>query len=933
MGFAQPQFLLLVLPAALAWWAFRGPTRAGALVRALVLALLVAAAAGPYAKLGTPGRDLVVLFDRSRSMPASSEAKLAETLELARRASANGDRIALVTFGAQAALERAPSEDLRWDGAFARALDRDGSDLGAAIELGLALISNERFGALLLISDGESNSGEALSATRAALARGVRVDVSPLTRSRGDDVAVESLETPLEAGLFEPIPIHAWVRSDRARDVEFVLERDGELLASGKRTLAPGVQRWTFRDLLTKPGIAQLRLRIVDAADSAPENDSALAALRIHGQRPVLIVNQDGAEDTLSSALRQAAIAVEVVAPGADRIERLALSGVRAVILENVPAKALGGAALSALREFVRERGGGLLLTGGRASFGLGGYHRSPLDEVLPVSLEMRQEMRKLGLALVIALDRSGSMAAEAAPGVPKMQLANLGACAAIELLAPIDSVAVIAVDSSAHTVQALATVDDVAPILARVRSIESEGGGIFCYTALVAAAREIENAPQRQRHIVLFADAADAEEQGGCATLIEHLVRAGVTLSVVALGTESDSDAQFLKDSAAAGGGECYFTTDPGELPRLFAQDTLAIARATFVEEPAACTPLPDLVGLGEARALSSGFASFDGYNVTWLREGASAGALVQNEYRSPAFAFWQHGLGRAAAFTGQIGGQYGASVVAWPGFGSFFVTLARWLAGQEEPTEVFASVRREGREARIRIDIDAAAPTPPDLSKLELRMSGPDGVARRLELERVGEHAFEARAPLEREGVALGTLALGDGRVLSLPPLTLPYSPEFEVGPDRERGEELLRQIAQESGGLVAPSLGEVFRGPREGRGWRVVSRELALAALLLMLLEIAARRLELWGSLAALATRVRGSLAKRFAKRSTAPAGQPLAQPAGSAPPSNASPAPTAGRGLATPDLAPQAPNNASLDDALARARRAAGRELDR
>lgn len=935
MGFAHPQLLLLALPAAFAWWTWRGPTRAGAAVRAAVLLLLVLAAAGPFARIGEPGRELIVLLDRSRSMPGESVARVRELLELAREESGRGDRIALVAFGAQAALEAAPAEDLRWDGSFTRALDRDASNLEAAIELGVQLIAPDRPGALLLVSDGESNAGDALAAARAALARGVRVDVLPLVRAQGAEVAIERLETPLESGLFEPYPIHAWVRSSRAREVEFELVRDGEVLARGRRALSAGSQRWSFRDLPLRAGVAQVELRILDAADATPENDSARAALRVHGQRPVLIVNQDGAEDTLSAALRQAAIPVEVTAPEDSRLERLALSGVRAVVLENVPASRLGGAALVALREFVRERGGGLLMSGGRASFGIGGYHRSALDELLPVSLEMRQETRKLGLALVIVLDRSGSMGVEAAPGVPKMALANLGASAAIELLSPIDSAAVIAVDSGPHVVQPLASVSEPAAMSARVQRIEAGGGGIFCRTGLEAAVRELDAAPQRQRHIVLFADAADAEEQTGCVELIERLAGAGVTLSVVALGSKSDSDAQFLEACAAAGGGTCSFTLDPAELPRLFAQDTLTIARATFVDEPSACRPLADLVGLGDAGAVPRSFASFDGYNVTWLREGASAGALVENEYRSPAFAFWQHGLGRVAAFTGQIGGQYGASVVAWEEFGAFFVTLARWLAGQEAPSEVFASVRREGREARVRIELDPAGASALDPARFELRVSEADGRALELELERVGEHSFEARVLLEREGVSLGTLALGDGRVLELPPMSLPHSPEFEVGPDRGRGEALLRALASESGGLVSPSMGELWRGERDGRRWRVVSRELALAALLLMLLEIAARRLELWGSAASAVRRLELHVQRVWRGASVRPAAPAVSETAGSA--RGAAPSAHADADARHEARAPDAPASAAappaIEDALKRARRAAGRELER
>jgi hypothetical protein len=58
-------------------------------------------------------------------------------------------------------------------------------------------------------------------------------------------------------------------------------------------------------------------------------------------------------------------------------------------------------------------------------------------------------------------------------------------------------------------------------------------------------------------------------------------------------------------------------------------------------------------------------------------------------------------------------------------------------------------------------------------------------------LPLERVGEHRYEVRTPLAREGVVLASVALGDDKMLSLPPLALPYSPEFEPSSDPHRGE----------------------------------------------------------------------------------------------------------------------------------------------
>jgi len=932
MGLLHPQLLLLALPAALLWARTRGRDPGPAVLRALVLLLLVLAAAAPYLRTGEDGRDLVVVVDRSRSMPAGAEARVQEILAQAEEARNSGDRVAVVGFGARVGIERPPEAGASLT-QFQRAIDPDGSDVGAALEAALGLVSEGRPASILLVSDGEANGRDPLDAARAAFARGVRIDTIPIVRESVRDVAVERLDLPEEVGVLEPFQFHAWVRSEAELEVEFVLERDGETLARGRHTLQPGATPLAFRDVLTRPGTASYRLRILGTGDDRPENDTGVAALRVTGQRSVLLVNEDGGEDALSHALRAAAIPLEVVAPEGGRLTRLALTGVRAVVLENVAAERIGSAGMNALREFVLQRGGGLLMTGGRASFGLGGYHLSPLDECLPVSMEMRQEARKIGVALAIALDRSGSMGVEVRPGVPKMDLANLGTCAAIELLSPIDSIGVLAVDSVSHTVQELVPVEDIAALTARVRTIESGGGGIFCYSALLAAGKLLEGATQHNRHIVLFADANDSEEQERCPELIARLREMGVTLSVVALGTESDSDAAFLREIAALGGGECHFTHEPEDLPRLFAQDTLNVARATFVEEPVACTALPDLFGLGDALAGGAAFPDLGGHNVVWLREDATCGVVTEGEFRVPAFAFTQAGLGRSAAFAGQIGGTFGADLVAWEGFASFFVTTVRWLAGQEEPDELFASAWRLGREASFRVEVDPRAPVPPDTTGLEVHLGHADGTTEVLPLERVGEYSYEARTTLAREGVALGAVRLADGRSLGLPPLVLPYSPEFEVS-DPTRGEALMRDIARTSGGESMPPLGTLFRGDRRARVWRVVTRECALLALLVLLLEITLRRLQLWGSVAALAARVRArsamgrtSVGRSATPMPTSPPSAPVAAP-GSEPGR-----PSIAREEAGTRPPPAAKPAATMDDALRTAQRAARRRLDR
>src|SRR5690606_27366542 len=317
--------------------------------------------------------------------------------------------------------------------------------------------------------------------------------------------------------------------ADAGGEVTVRLRRDGVVLAEGKRTLRAGRNRLSFRDRVVEPGIHRYEVEVESPGDQARENDCARAVVRVRGPFRVLAVTPNGRADRLTRALATAGIAVVVVPPASAPLRLDALDGFGAVVLEDVAAADLPEGAFAAVQRWVRDLGGGLLMTGGAASFGQGGYHRSPIEEVLPVSMEIRDEQRKHALALALALDRSGSMQMELPDGTRKMELADRGACAAIELLGRADTAAVIAVDSAPHVVVPLTPVVDKAAIADRVLRIEAMGGGIYVEAALKAAARELVGASQGTKHIVLFADAADAEQPGDYRTLVPKLAVGGI--------------------------------------------------------------------------------------------------------------------------------------------------------------------------------------------------------------------------------------------------------------------------------------------------------------------------------------------------------------------------------------------------------------------
>jgi len=919
MTFLFPGLLLLIVPL-LFLYVWRGRSAGlGGIVRVAVLAGIALIAAGPLVRLGGKGVDVVVVADLSRSMPAESRARALEIIRLLEQRRSTGDRVGIVTFGREARIERMP-EEFAEAADFVQEVDRDGSDLGGAIGLAASLIPRGRPGRVIVLSDGEANGVSVTTAAHEASSRGLPVDFRSFSRSDTADIAVESLDAPGMVDEREPFQFTASVRTDRTVESEAVLFRDGVEVARTKRSFQPGSTQLTFRDLIDRPGVSRYRLELTAAGDRVPENNVGEGAIRVQAPATILLVNASGGPDNLSRALGAGKLRVQTIAPSNLPKDVAGLLAYRAVILENVPADQVGPQALAGLGRFATDLGGGLLLTGGTGSFGVGGYFKSALDPHLPVSMELQNEHRKLSLAMVVALDRSGSMAAPAGSGRTKMDLANLGTCAAIDTLGPYDEVGVIAVDSSPHVISPLTSAKDKGQICDQVRRIQSMGGGIFTYTALVDAAKMVQESNKGTRHIVLFADAADAEEPGEYQRLLQTLTSIGITTSVIGLGSETDSDAEFLKDVAARGQGRIHFTQDVDDLPRLFAQEAITAARSSFITDPTAARTLPDMVLLGEPSA--SPFPGLDGYNLTYLRPGATMGIVTADDYKAPVLAFWYRGLGRIASLTAEVDGKYSQRLNAWPGFQGFAIGIGRWLLGGEPPAGAQATLERQGAEAIVRVDLDpgrargGASEVRTASATIIAPGDQPGDPSRRLDLAWVGEDTLEARFPVQKSGMYLGAVRLGTGAVLPLAPLSLPYSPEFEPRVDPKEGLKTLSQVARVTGGIERTVWDDVFDVTRlRNRQIRDLVIPLALMVLLLHVSEIAGRRLLLFAAAQGWLRGVRLPRWSRWSgKRAPAPA------------PAAASPVATSGDlpHAAPPTAVPPKPVASALSRAKAKSR---------
>lgn len=861
--FQYPELLLLAIPLAFAyrrWGQARGMT---GVLRGTLLLLLLLACTGLRWNLGGEGIDIVVVADRSRSLPGKADESIRSFIRDLEKNRKTGDRIGLVTFGSRAEIEHTLNANSE-QGAYSRPVMPDGSDLNDAIAAALNLVEPTRPARILVMSDGEANGASPLTAARRAREVGVPVDFRLFERNRIGDIAIESIALPEVISPREPFQFAVWVHASREAHGAVRVLRDGEEIAKLERDFLPGLNRVLFRDLLEDGGLKSYSAILEVENDPLEENNFGAGVVRVEAAPRVLVLNSDGAEDNLIRALQSARLPVDVAASKSHPLTQDSLVRYRAVIVENVPAADFGRLKMERLAQYVEDLGGGLLVTGGERSFGVGGYFKSPLDGILPVSMELREEHRKNRVAIAIALDRSGSMAAPVNGGKVKMDLADLGTAECVRMLSPQDKVAVIAVDSSPHVIQELRTVDDPEAICSQVLRIQSMGGGIFVYEALVAAGEQLMKAGDYQtRHIILFSDACDSEEPGAYPALLKKYTDAGITVSVIGLGTDHDIHSDLLKDIAKLGGGNIMFTNDAEELPRLFTQDTMSIARNTFIKHDKEVHPADGIHGkiLPDARLMgdfgSSAFPPTLGYNLSYLKPEATGAVISTDEYNAPWLAFWYRGLGRVAALSIEVDGPHTGPFKSWDDYADFLVTQTRWLLNSTSPDDVFVTTQQEGQEAIVNVELDpergekhrSHAPmlfvVPPGEERTktfspDFIWTGPNSLQARFRLEQTG--TFHTR--IKAAGKGSREFARG-------PSVTLPYSPEFAPRQGLPSGRELLSEVAKLSNGRERTDILSVLADPPRSRQTRTLLPWLFAASLIVLLLEIAGRRLSWWDS----------------------------------------------------------------------------------
>lgn len=877
--FTRPAFLWLLLPmvaAALYGYArslsdFPSRQRLASLItRLLIMILLVLTLAGLTISDATREQFVVVAVDQSLSVDGTLATETKEIVDQIEAAKGRA-KVVYLPFAAQPAQitevaplwpeaeksappqkSSAPSDNT--NPAMNRE-QRDGTDLEAAIEAAAGFMPPGYVSKIVLLSDGNETSGDGLASSSQCT---VPISTIPLPSRLEPEVQVAEIKVPSEVREGEPFFVEATVLSNH--DDEGLLEifQGDHRVLSERRSLKAGENRFKLQQSIERDRMAAFKVRISGLRqDTLLDNNADSGLVYTSGKPRVLIIESDvSLIQELRYALEDEGIIVDVRPPQGMPDSVAALQNFELLMLSNVPATEITQQQMEVVRTWVQDLGGGFIMLGGEQSFGLGGYYKTTLEEVLPVRSDFDKEKEKPSLGIVLVIDKSGSMQGE------KLDMAKAAAQSAVELLSPKDQVAVIAFDGETFVISEMQSAASRGQISEQIAGIQ-HGGGTEMFPAMQRAFEMLNNTTARLKHVIMLTDGIS--NTGNFEGLAQQMASARMTVSTVAVGGEGETDTQILQSIARIGKGRFYATEDPSQVPQIFARETITASKSAIDEQPFVPQVLRATQALAEIDLESA--PALLGYVTT--RPKPTCELILATEKGDPLLAWWRYGLGMTAAFTSDAKSRWAAEWLTWPGYGKFWTQVVRQLMRKNETRGLQITTRRTGPTTALTIDATSEngqflnAETAdvtiidPQLRRLALKAPqvAPGRYALSLETDIPGAYNIDVAVSPESAADAASDASTVLRQTRGL---MVGYSDELRIRPTNE---SLLRQIAAASGGQFNPTIKSLFEAPKATAPrprplWPLL---LSLSALLLIA-DVALRRIELSSTASQLLNRMK-------------------------------------------------------------------------
>lgn len=815
MDWLYPKILYLILPALglLFWFDYRSThpmhgarRRCLLILRSLLIILAFLAIASPARLLTSRAQSVIFVLDHSRSQGAEGVGDVYAAAESIRSGFSGDPTVGYVAAGDRARLLSNPDE--RQFEANPETGESVMTEIGAAsnferaTRLAKGIFPSGSSKHVVLVGDGVETEGSLLDAAQEAAVSGIKIhavgvagEIQPDVRvtrlvssqSRLNEGASLELESTIEGSISGPGRVRLFENGVEVESVDIELEAGVPLVK-------------TFQRVPEKRNIYNYRVVIegFEGRDAIPENNEALSIVDVRGKPLLLYVEgEEGESHYLVDAMNREGIRLDVRSPEGLPESLQELAGYDGIILSDIPAHRIGEARMTAMRDYVEKLGGGFVMIGGMNSFGVGGYYRTPIEELLPVKLKApdQEEMQSSALALVI--DRSGSMSGQ------KIEICKSAAIATAELLSPKDYIGIYAFDSQVHEIVPMTKVTSTSAIANQI-SLLGSGGGTNIYPGMIRAREQLDEVKAKIKHMIVLTDGQTSGQ--GYQALASQCHADGITISTVAVG--SGAQIGLLQAIAAAGGGQSYVTMDPTSITRIFTQDTMTHTGRMIREdafEPQLVEPHPMLREWAEGEA-----PPLLGY-VKTNRKATSQIPLV-TDTGDPLLATWRFGLGKVTAFTSDCKSRWAALWVAdWPGYSQLWSQILRETARAPQGLNMDLRLEESAGEVSISVDLAEDAGTRRNGATVEADIfyvpsnslgSGMKAITT-LPLDQKGPGLYADAFRPDEPGVYLVRARSGSQLVSA----GYVHNPGSEVATGRV-DEELLRKVCEITGGTYLES-----------------------------------------------------------------------------------------------------------------------------
>ena len=768
--------------------------------RLVICGLLIMVLAGPRSVRTSDIVSVVYAVDVSDSV---NEAK-AESLNVVADSAAMKppkDEAGLVIFGRTPAVELPPRETFPFDKFLNAQVGQDATNLEQSLALSAAMLPEEHRGRIVLISDGTETVGQLKDVVDDLQARDVQVDVVPIDYSYDHEVLLERLDLPRFVRLGETYEASVVLTSMSEGAGTLVLEQNDSELTRLPVEFSPGRNRFAVPIQVESPGYYEYtaRIEVPGAQDNRKENNIARNYLFIDGPGRVLVVTdpQDDSQEWtwFQQALEQGERQVEVVSAFEFPPDPLALMPYDTIVFADVPADTLLATQIQAVHDAVRDLGIGFLMLGGPNSFGPGGYQNSPIEDCLPISMEISKKKILPKGALVIILHTCEFPQGNTwAKRITKQ---------AIRVLNAEDEVGAIGYGMTGDEwIFELTPAKEYDSLVPKINSAQIGDMPNFA-SSMAMGLKGLEESDAASRHMIIISD-GDANPPDPRA--LQQFVDAEVTVSTVAVFPHGPGGTRFMQGISSVTGGRFYYPSSPTQLPSIFVKEAKTLRRSQVQKR----TFVPTLVADDSIIRGIEGLPPLHGYVLTSEKEDPRAKIVLAAPPKEddpvasdsdvdPILAVWRYGLGASAAFTSDMTTDWGRDWVTWEQF-------------QQLVTQLMTRISRVRREQYLRVytytngnvGVIVVEDFHPEESLLDVNVSvsGPNNFSASDVVRQIAPRRYQVSVPLRGQGryqVQVGAVG-SDRRETAYGGFIVSYSPEYL----RFRANPIvLREIAERTGG----------------------------------------------------------------------------------------------------------------------------------